>query len=62
MNLGRSPACPDGPIQNPNRRRFEGRDQVLPQLGKRSISADIVIRFGIYFGLPAQFWINLQAD
>jgi addiction module HigA family antidote len=30
--------------------------------GKRSISADTAIRLGIYFGLPAQFWMNLQAD
>ena len=30
--------------------------------GKRSISADIALRFGIYFGLPAQFWLNLQND
>jgi antitoxin HigA-1 len=31
-------------------------------LGKRSISADTAIRLGTYFGLPAQFWMNLQAD
>ncbi len=31
-------------------------------LGKRSISADTALRFGIYFGLPAQFWLNLQND
>lgn len=30
--------------------------------GKRSISADTAIRLGIYFGLPAQFWMNLQTD
>ena len=30
--------------------------------GKRSISADTAIRLGIYFGLPAQFWLNLQND
>jgi addiction module HigA family antidote len=30
--------------------------------GKRSISADSALRFGIYFGLPAQFWLNLQND
>jgi len=28
--------------------------------GKRSISADTALRLGIYFGLPAQFWLNLQ--
>jgi addiction module HigA family antidote len=31
-------------------------------LGKRSISADTALRFGVYFGLPAQFWLNLQND
>lgn len=31
-------------------------------LGKRSISADTALRLGIYFGLPAQFWLNLQND
>src|SRR5271169_6612859 len=30
--------------------------------GDRSISADTAIRLGIYFGLPAQFWLNLQND
>jgi antitoxin HigA-1 len=30
--------------------------------GKRSISADTALRLGAYFGLPAQFWMNLQAD
>ena|ERR1035437_4812140 len=30
--------------------------------GKRSISADTALRFGKYFGLPAQFWLNLQND
>ncbi len=30
--------------------------------GKRSISADTALRPGTYFGLPAQFWRNLQAD
>ena len=29
--------------------------------GKRSISADTAIRFGRYFGMSAQFWLNLQA-
>jgi antitoxin HigA-1 len=28
--------------------------------GKRSITADTAVRLGIYFGLPAQFWLNLQ--
>jgi antitoxin HigA-1 len=30
--------------------------------GKRAISADTAIRLGIYFGLPAQFWMNLQTE
>ncbi len=30
--------------------------------GNRSISADTALRLGIYFGLPAQFWLNLQND
>jgi hypothetical protein len=29
-------------------------------LGKRSISADTALRFGAFFGLTAQFWLNLQ--
>ena len=29
---------------------------------KRSISADTALRLGKYFGLPAQFWLNLQND
>jgi antitoxin HigA-1 len=31
-------------------------------LGKRAISADTALRLGKYFGLPAQFWLNLQND
>lgn len=30
--------------------------------GRRSISADTAIRLGRYFGLPPQFWLNLQND
>ena len=30
--------------------------------GNRGISADTALRLGIYFGLPAQFWLNLQND
>ena len=30
--------------------------------GDRTISADTAIRLGKYFGLPAQFWMNLQND
>src|ERR1700758_2024137 len=30
--------------------------------GQRALSADTAIRLGKYFGLPAQFWLNLQND
>jgi antitoxin HigA-1 len=30
--------------------------------GERSITADVALRLGRYFGLPAQFWLNLQND
>jgi addiction module HigA family antidote len=30
--------------------------------GKRAISADTALRLGAFFGLPAQFWMNLQND
>ena len=30
--------------------------------GNRAISAETAIRLGKYFGLPAQFWLNLQND
>lgn len=30
--------------------------------GKRAISADTALRLGKYFGLPPQFWMNLQND
>jgi antitoxin HigA-1 len=30
--------------------------------GKRGISADTALRFGVFFGLPAQFWLNLQNE
>ncbi len=30
--------------------------------GRRSITADTAIRLGRYFGLPPQFWLNLQND
>jgi addiction module HigA family antidote len=30
--------------------------------GRRSISADTAIRLGVYFGLPPQFWLNLQNE
>jgi len=28
--------------------------------GKRSITADTALRLGKYFGMSAQFWLNLQ--
>jgi addiction module HigA family antidote len=30
--------------------------------GERAVSADTALRLGRYFGLPAQFWLNLQND
>jgi addiction module HigA family antidote len=30
-------------------------------LGKRAISADTALRLGRYFGMEAQFWLNLQS-
>lgn len=30
--------------------------------GKRAISVDTALRLGVYFGLPAQFWLNLQNE
>ncbi|HWG21183.1 MAG TPA: HigA family addiction module antitoxin [Terracidiphilus sp.] len=30
--------------------------------GMRAISADTAVRLGIYFNLPAQFWLNLQNE
>jgi addiction module HigA family antidote len=30
--------------------------------GERAITADTAVRLGKYFGLPAQFWLNLQND
>lgn len=29
--------------------------------GKRSITADTALRFGRFFGMEAQFWLNLQS-
>ena len=43
------------------------KDSGLPQSSlaaivteKRSISAETAIRLGLYFGIDAQFWLNLQ--
>ena len=30
-------------------------------LGKRSITADAALRLGKFFGMEAQFWMNLQS-
>jgi len=30
--------------------------------GKRSISAETAIRLGLFFGIDAQFWLNLQNE
>ena len=30
--------------------------------GKRSVSADTALRLGHWFGVEAQFWVNLQAQ
>jgi addiction module HigA family antidote len=29
--------------------------------GKRAITADSAARLGVYFGMEAEFWLNLQA-
>jgi addiction module HigA family antidote len=40
--------------------KFPGIYEVVR--GERAISADTALRLGKYFGLPAQFWLNLQND
>lgn len=30
--------------------------------GKRAITAEMAIRFGLFFGTTAGFWLNLQKD
>jgi addiction module HigA family antidote len=30
--------------------------------GKRGITAETAFRLGLYFGIDAQFWLNLQSD
>jgi addiction module HigA family antidote len=30
--------------------------------GKRAITADTALRLGLYFGIDAQFWLNLQSE
>src|SRR5467141_154018 len=39
---------------------FPGIYEVVRE--ERAITADTAIRLGKYFGLPAQFWLNLQND
>jgi len=34
----------------------------LTVTGKRPISAEIALRLGVYFGIDAQFWLNLQTE
>jgi hypothetical protein len=46
--IGKPSACADSSIR--------------PRSWERAISADTAIRLGKYFGLPAQFWLNLQND
>ncbi|UCH49376.1 MAG: HigA family addiction module antidote protein [Betaproteobacteria bacterium] len=29
--------------------------------GKRTITADTAARFGVFFGMEAEFWLNLQS-
>lgn len=40
--------------------QFPGMYEIIR--GQRAITADTALRLGKYFGLPAQFWMNLQAD
>ncbi|MBX3176767.1 MAG: HigA family addiction module antidote protein [Candidatus Hydrogenedentes bacterium] len=30
--------------------------------GKRAITAEMALRFALYFGMSADFWMNLQKD
>jgi antitoxin HigA-1 len=30
--------------------------------GKRGLTADTALRLGLYFGVDAQFWLNLQSE
>lgn len=30
--------------------------------GKRAITAETALRLGLYFGIDAQFWLNLQSE
>jgi addiction module HigA family antidote len=39
---------------------FPGIYEVVRE--QRSISADVALRLGKYFGMTPQFWLNLQGD
>ncbi|MGA2905180.1 MAG: HigA family addiction module antitoxin [Candidatus Korobacteraceae bacterium] len=39
---------------------FPGIYEILRE--QRTISADVALRLGKYFGMTPQFWMNLQAD
>jgi hypothetical protein len=68
------PACGDTEVKNPTSRKERekwgtravyscDRDwSIYGVRGDRVISADTAIRLGKYFGLRAQFWLNLQND
>ncbi len=34
----------------------------LAVTGKRPISAEMALRLGVFFGIDAQFWLNLQTE
>ena len=45
------------------------KDAAIPQptlqlivSGKRPIGAETALRLGVYFGIDAQFWLNLQSE
>jgi plasmid maintenance system antidote protein VapI len=35
---------------------------VAAEFGRRSITADMAVRLGRYFGSSAQFWLDLQSQ
>ena len=44
----------------PDRRAANRVGQIIA--GKRSVTADTDLRFGHWFGVEAQFWLNLQTQ
>jgi addiction module HigA family antidote len=50
---------PSGPLQRPFRLASPPLHQILA--GKRNITADTALRLGRYFGMSADFWMNLQS-